>query len=158
MSPDPLGPASPEELDRIESVIAAWLERQLVDNESVVAVQADPEADTRRWMVRIEGFDKPVFTVWFDLRQRALHAETHLLPAPLEPPAPLYEYLLRANEALRGVRVSVGGEDAVYLRAEVPIGWLDENELDRVLGSLAEATERLFVSSMRLAFGDRFTR
>ncbi len=124
----------------------------------MVAVQADPDPDVRRWMVRIEGDDKPVFTVWFDLRQRSLHAETHLLPAPMEPPAPLYEYLLRANERLRGVWVSIGAEDAVYLRGELPLDWLDDDQLDRVLGTLVEATERLFVASMRLAFGDRFTR
>ena len=63
-------------------------------------------------MVRLAGDDKANFTVWFDLRQRTLHAETQLLPAPEENPGPLYEYLLRANEALRGVAVSIGPEDA----------------------------------------------
>jgi hypothetical protein len=147
----------PGELDRLESLVQDWVQLQAAENPVVVAAARDPERGTRRWMVRLAGDDKAHFTVWFDLRQRALHAETQLLPGPEEPPAPLYEYLLRANEALRGVAVSIGPEDALYLRGELPVEWLDGRHLDRLLGQLYEATERLFRPAVRLAFGARFT-
>ena len=108
-------------------------------------------------MVRLNGEEKEVFTVWFELRQRSLRAETYLMPAPLESHAEVYEYLLRTAEGLRGVTLSIGAEDALYAHTEFPIEFLDDRQLDRMLGSLHEVTERVFVPAMRLAFGDRFT-
>ena len=156
VSLDPTEPATAADIDRLNAVVDAWLAEQLADNPSVVAVQRDPDGDRGRWMVRLEGEDKASFTVWFDFRQRTLHAETHLIPAPLEPPGPLYEYLLRANSTLRGVGICIGAEDAAYVACELPLAWVDHAQLDRILGSLYEATERLYRPAMRLAFGDRF--
>ncbi len=41
---------------------------------------------------------------------------------------------------------------------DLPVGTVDEAVLDRVLGSLYEATEAMFVPLMRLGFGERFAR
>jgi len=157
MTEDSDRPLGVHELARLERLVQEWVEGQAAGNPVVVAAARDPERDTRLWMIRLTGEDKANFTVWFDLRQRALHAETQLLPAPLEPPAALYEYLLRSNERLRGVALSIGPEDAVFLRGVVPVEWLDADHLDRLLGQLYEATERLFGPAVRLAFGSRFT-
>ncbi len=131
---------------------------QLVENPAVIGAERDPERDSRRWLVRLEGEEKPTFTVWFEIRQRSLHVETYLAPAPLEPPAAAQEYLLRSIRRFRGLAAWIGGEDAFFVGTDVFVANVDEPALDHLLGSLYEATEAMFVPLMRLAFGDRFKR
>lgn len=152
-----LPPASPEELDRIEALLVGWLDQQLRDNPCVAAVERDASSEERLWMVRVTGEEKSVFTVWFHLRQRTLHFETYFCPAPLQAREELYEYLLRRNMRLHGVVFAIGGEDAVYLVGRLPVSWVAEAELDRVLGTLYEATESTFRTAMRIGYGDRFS-
>mgnify|MGYP001819217364 CR=1 FL=1 len=148
-------PPTPEEIEAARALVDRWLAGEVEGNPAVGAAGRDIESD-RRWMVRLLGEQKEVFTVWFELRQRSLRAETYLLPAPLEAHAEVYEYLLRTAEGLRQVTISIGAEDALYAHSEFPIEFLDERQLDRMLGSLHEVTERVFLPAMRLAFGDRF--
>ena len=151
-----LPPASPEELDRLEAVLVGWLERQLAENPTVLAMERDVESGERLWMVRLAGDEKSVFTIWFHLRQRTLYAETYFCPAPLENPDQLYEFVLRRNMGLNGVAFAIGGEEAVYLVGRLGVRWIDETELDRILGTLYATTEACFATAMRIGFGDRF--
>ncbi len=96
-------PPSPDQLAAIEELFIHWMDEQLEGNPAVTAAERDPEPDTRRWLVRLEGEQKATFTVWFELRQRSLHAETYLAPAPLEHPAAAQEYLLRSIRRFRGL-------------------------------------------------------
>ena len=88
-----------------ERVIDAWLAGELADNPTVAAVDRG-EPGQRRWYVRLRGEQKDTFTIWFTLRQRTLHYETYVMPAPEENEERFYEHLLRAQpEAVRrGVR------------------------------------------------------
>ncbi|MCY3924618.1 MAG: YbjN domain-containing protein, partial [bacterium] len=114
------------------------------------------EPPLRRWYIRLAGEEKPVFSVWLTLRQRSLHFETYFVPAPEENAARLYEYCLRRNLKLRGARFAIGAEDAVFLLGEVAAGDVDDDELDRILGTLYEATERHFRPAMRIGYAGRF--
>jgi hypothetical protein len=89
--------SSPQELDALEARIDGWLARQLETNPVVVAVDRDTETGERRWFVCVTGEEKDVFTVWFHLRQRTLHYETYVMPAPEENQADFYQHLLRRN-------------------------------------------------------------
>lgn len=149
-------PPTHEDLLGLEELLTRWLATQLLENPAVTAVERDPERDTRRWLLRVEGETKSTFTVWFEIRQRSLHAETYLAPAPVEPPAGAQEYLLRSIRRFRGVAAWIGGEDAFFVGTDVPVHNVDEVALDHLLGSLYEATEAMFVPLMRLGFGDRF--
>ncbi len=115
------------------------------------------EGDVRRWYVRLRGEDKEFTTVWLTLGQRTLRYETYVLPAPEENAAELYEHLLRRNERLVGAHFSIGIEDAVFLRGELPVGSLSEAELDRAIGTLYATVEQCFQSLLRVAFASRFT-
>ena len=77
-------PSSADELDDLEAQIDAWLAVQLEENPVVAAVERDRESGERRWFVRVTGEEKDVFTIWFTLRQRTLHYETYVMPAPEE--------------------------------------------------------------------------
>lgn len=148
--------SSPEELAAIATTIESWLAEQLADNPIVAAVERDEDPETLRWFVRVTGEEKDVFSIWFHLRQRTLHYETYVMPAPEENHAQFYEFLLRRNTSLMGAAFGIGDEDAVFLAGAVPNGAIDPDELDRILGSLYAWTERFFRPALRIGFASRF--
>ena len=149
-------PSTPEELDRLESVIDGWLHAQLSENPVIEDVVRDTGTDERRWFVRVTGEEKAVFSIWFHLRQRTLSVETYVMPAPEENVAQVYEQLLRRNHKLFGLTFSIGPEDAVFLVGQIPTATVVPAELDRLLGSAYEYTEAFFRPAMRLGFASKF--
>ena len=146
---------SADELAALELDIDAWLDDQLHTNPTVLTVDRG-EPGQRRWYVRMVGEEKAVSTVWFTLGQRLLHCECHFMPAPEENEERLYEYLLRRNRELAGLRFAIGIEDAVFLVAELPVHAVTEAEIDRLLGSFYAYVERWFRSCMRIGYETRF--
>lgn len=153
----PSGASSAEQLDALEAQIDAWLATQLADNPVVAAVERDRESGERRWFVRVTGEQKDVFTIWFHLRQRTLHYETYVMPAPEENHAAFFEHLLRRNLKLYGASFAIGDEDAVFLVGQLDNGSVNDEELDRVLGSLYTWVEQYFQPALRLGFASRFS-
>jgi hypothetical protein len=149
-------PSSDAELDALDARISAWLAEQLEDNPVVAAVERDLESGARRWFVRVRGEQKDVFTIWFTLRQRTLHYETYVMPAPEENHAQLYEHLLRRNLKLYGAAFAIGEEEAIFLVGQLANAAVDEDELDRVLGSLYQWVEHFFRPALRIGFASRF--
>jgi hypothetical protein len=147
--------ASDEELDRAEGLITEWLEHQREEN-PVIAGLDRGEPGERRWYVRLRGEQKDFITVWFVLGQRTLQFETYVAPAPEENHAAFYEQLLRRNAKLNGIAFAIGPEDAVYLRGQLGVRHIDEPELDRILGSLFEYSERFFRPAMRIGYASKF--
>lgn len=149
-------PTSTEGLAELEARIDAWLLRQLDANPVVAAVDRDEESGERRWFVRVHGEEKDVFTIWFHLRQRTLHYETYVMPAPEENHAALYEHLLRRNLKLYGAAFAIGDEDAVFLVGQLDNGAVTDDELDRILGSMYAWVEQYFRPAMRIGYATRF--
>jgi hypothetical protein len=104
----------------------------------------------------MRGEAKEITTVWVTLGQRTIRYETYVMPAPEENHVQLYEQLLRRNERLVGAHFSIGVEDAVFLRGELPLAALTEGELDRIVGSLYAYVEQVFPAAIRLGFASRF--
>ena len=147
-------PASPIDLAALEQRIDRWAEQAQQSNGYILAVERG-EPQEHRWYVRLRGEDKEVFSVWLTLGQRTLRYETFFIPAPQEAPQELYEFLLRRNTKLYGAAFAIGEEDAVFLAGRLPVELVTEAELDRILGTLWEETERCFKAALRLAFGVR---
>ncbi|MEI7971583.1 MAG: YbjN domain-containing protein [Actinomycetota bacterium] len=143
-------------LARIERQIDEWLSRAKTNNALILAVDRSTEQEIR-WYVRMSGEEKEFTTVWLTLGQRTLRFETYVMPAPEENAQVLYEALLRRNEKLVGVHFSIGQEDAVFLRGEIPLAALNEEELDRAIGTLYSTVEQSFGSLIRIGFASRFT-
>ena len=57
---------------------------------------------------------------------------------------------------MRGARFAIGAEDAVFLVGEVAAIDTDDDQLDRILGTLYEATEQYFRPAMRIGYASRF--
>ena len=158
----PVEPASEEQLDALGLLLQQWAEQERETNELVLAVDHLPlTAYThpgigRRWFIRLKGEEKAVTTVWFHLRERTLHYETQFMPAPEENREELFEYLLRLNAKLFGMRFAIGDEEAVYLVGQLPWAAVDEDELDRLVGSAYAYTEQYFRPAMRLGYASKF--
>ena len=143
-------------LAAIEHAVGAWLGSFAESTPVVLAVdraRTNPSGgDETRWYVRMAGEEKDFTTVWITLGQRTLRYETYVMPAPEENDAQLYEHLLRRNERLIGAHFSIGIEDAVFLRGELPVSALTSDELDRAIGTLYATVEQCFKSLLRIGF------
>jgi hypothetical protein len=149
--PDP--PVSPEELAALAALIDRWAAAERATNPLLTHVELVPEE--RRWLVRMRGEDKAVITVWLTLRERTLHYETYFIPSPEENVAQCWEYLLRLNARLYGMRFAIGDEDAVYLTGQLPLKAVDAEELDRIVGASYAYTEQYFRSALAIGFASR---
>ena len=131
----------------LASIASGWMPVEAIDR---------GEGDECRWYIRLRGEEKDFTTVWLTLGQRTLRYETYVMPAPEENDAALYEHLLRRNDRLVGAHFSIGIEDAVFLRGELPNHALSEPELDRIMGTLYATVEQTFQGLLRIGFASRF--
>ncbi len=149
-----------ERLAGLRQRIDTWLAEFAADNPLIASVDRGTSDDTAlgepRWYVRMVGDEKDFTTVWLTLGQRTLRYETYVMPAPEENREAVMEVLLRRNDTLVGAHFSIGDEDAIYLRGELPDVAVDEAELDRVLGTLYTTVEANFRPLLHLAFASRF--
>jgi hypothetical protein len=151
----PVGRADADELARLRGLIEEWAATALAENPLLAAVDRDPDLD--RWYVRMRGEEKTIVTVWLTLRERTLHFETYFMPAPEENQAACYELVLRANPRLFAWRFAIGLEDAIYLLGQLPLGAIDHDELDRIVGSGYAYSEQYFRPAMSIGYASRFT-
>ena len=148
-----------QRLDDVRHRIDAWIDKLAADNPVIAAVDRGTSDETpygeARWYVRMLGEEKDFITVWLTLGQRTLRYETYVMPAPEENAAELSQLLLRRNDTLVGAHFSIGGEDAIYLRGELPDIAVDSDELDRVLGTLYQTVEANFRPMLKIGFASR---
>jgi Putative bacterial sensory transduction regulator len=145
----------------LERRIDEWLAKMSAGDRAIVAVDRAAAGDvadgSARWYVRMRGEEKEFTTLWLTLGQRTLRYETYVMPAPQENAAEVYEQALRRNERLVGAHFSIGVEDALFLRGELPLSALTEAELDRIVGSVYAYVEAAFPCLIRLGFASYFS-
>jgi hypothetical protein len=144
-----------DELVELEARIDGWFASIRSQVPQIAAVDRG-EDDLIRWFVRLVGDEKDFTTIWFTLGQRTLRYETYVMPAPEENAALLYEHVLRRNNGLVGAHFSIGEEDALFLRGEIPTASVDEAELDRIIGTVFATVEATFRPLLRIGFASRF--
>lgn len=148
-------PATDAELDALEDRITAWLGAEAAENPMIDAVDRGGPGE-RRWLVRLLGEDKDVWTAWWTINQRTFRYETFLMPAPEENEQAFYEHLLIRNRELTGMHLEIGEEHAIFLAGSLPVAAVTEAELDRVLGSMWAYVEKIFRPALRIGFASRF--
>lgn len=143
----------------LRELIDGWLDDFAADNPLVAAVDRGTSDGTMlaepRWYVRLVGDEKDFITVWLTLGQRTLRYETYVLPDPPQHRDEILEHLLRRNDSLVGAHFSIGDEDAIYLRGQIPDSAVTPDELDRVVGTLYTAVEANFGFLVRRAFAKK---
>ncbi len=151
-----------DRLGDLRGRIDHWLTQFAIDNPLIASIDQGTSDDTSfgepRWYVRMLGDEKDFTTVWLTLGQRTLRYETYVMPAPEENVEAVMEHLLRRNDLLVGAHFSVGSENAIYLRGELPDTAVNIDELDRILGTLYATVEATFKPLLGLAFASRFPR
>lgn len=150
----PVERADADQMEALGQLIERWGRAQLAEESAITAVDRDEGG--HRWYVRMAGDEKSVTTVWLTLRELTLHFESYFMPAPEENLEACFEYLLRLNHRLFGVRFSIGAENALYLVGQVPVSSLDEDELDRQVGSIYAYSEQYFRPAMRIGYASKF--
>jgi hypothetical protein len=149
-----------ERLDDLRRLVDDWLDDVAGENPVIAAVDRGTSDDTLlgepRWYVRMSGEEKDFITVWLTLGQRTLRYETYVMPAPEENHAAVMDMVLRRNDHLVGAHFSIGAEDALYLRGEIPDSAVTRDELDRVLGTMYTTVEATFRPLLRIGFAGRF--
>jgi Putative bacterial sensory transduction regulator len=141
------------ELLRVQrDLITSLLAEAELENDLILGFEVLAEDE---WAVRLSGADKEFITVLLELKQRTLQYHSYFMPQPAENREVVYQFLLRQNHALRGVCFSVGPEDAIYLKGEVPATQIEAATLDQIFGLVFEATERAFRWTIQQGFASQ---
>lgn len=143
--------------DALSSVgdgIDRWLTAQKDEHPLVAEAQRVP-GEVPRWYVRLSGEQKDAIAIWLTLRERTLHYESYVLPAPEENHAAFYEQLLRRNLKLYGLTFAIGAEDGVYLVGQRSAADVDDDALDWIVGTMYHTVEQCFRPALRIGFATR---
>ena len=143
--------------DALSSVgdgIDRWLTAQKAEHPLVAEAQRVP-GEVPRWYVRLSGEQKDAIAIWLTLRERTLHYESYVLPAPEENHAAFYEQLLRRNLKLYGLTFAIGAEDGVYLVGQRSAADVDDDALDWIVGTMYHTVEQCFRPALRIGFASR---
>jgi len=149
--------AAPERLD---TVVREWVEQWCAGGQ-VGEVEHRNEPDDRghyHWLIRVRADEKPHVTIWLALRQRTVHVETELTPAPEENLEEVYRYLLTRNADLRELHLAIGPEAGIYLVTAVPVGDLNAERLDELVGATITYVDEIYPTAMSLGLPALYRR
>ncbi len=144
--------AEEDERRAVAATVERWIAAQAGQGLLVAGErqEAGDAATSHRWHLRFRGEEKEVITLWLSLKQRTLHHEAQVMPAPEARVDETLRYLMRSNAQLFAMAFCLGPEDAVYLVGRVPAAQVDEAELDRIAGSSVHYIDRHFPTAMTL--------
>ena len=158
MSSTPI--AASDSASRVDAVLQSWSEQWFASG-VLTALESTGEADARgqyRWLLRLAGEEKEFITLWLSLRQRTVHVEAQLMPAPEERIEEVYRFLLTKNAELYGLHVALGPENAIYLVGRVPVGELTSERLDELCGAALHYVDEIFPTAMAMGLGSLYRR
>lgn len=148
---------APERLDR---TLNSWAS-QWAASATLIGIEHQSLPDELghfHWLVRCKGDERDVITLWFSLRQRTVHVETELMPAPEENHEALYRYLLVKNAELRELHLSIGPENGIYLMTQVPISEVTIERLDELVGAAITYVDEMFPTVMSMGLPSLYRR
>lgn len=157
MSSTPIADA--DAATRINATLRAWSVEWLASG-SLAALDGDPtpSAGPPRWLLRLRGDEKEFITVWLTLRQRTVHVEVQVMPAPEENEAEVFRYLLAKNAELHDLHAALGPESAIYLVGRVPAGDVSPTRLDEICGAALHYVDEMFPTAMSMGLSSMYRR
>lgn len=142
------------------ATVAAW-QRLWRENGLVGEVEHAEHADSKghyHWMIRLRGDEKDVIALWLTLRQRTVHFEVQVMPAPEENLETLYRFLLVKNADLRDLHLAIGPENGIYLVAQIPVGDVTLERLDEVVGAAVHYVDEIYPTAMSMGLASLYRR
>lgn len=131
--------------DIVRAVTSAWV----ADPESDVVWSGDHEG---RRGVRMAQRVRDFTTVWFSVGDRTVRVEAYVVPSPPGGREEVFRQCLARNRGTRRVRFALDAHGDVVLMAAIPVGEVDETELELVLGEIYELIEVSFRPLVRAGF------
>ncbi|MEH1124554.1 YbjN domain-containing protein [Micromonospora sp. CPCC 206061] len=90
--------------------------------------------------------------------EHALRVEAFVMRQPDERREELWAWLLQRNARMYGVAFSIDKVGDVYLTGRVGLAGVDEDELDRLLGSVLTYADESFDTMLEIGFGTAIRR
>ena len=144
---------------QLDETVSSWAKQWQAS--ALLGVEHQPSPDDRghfHWLIRLKGDEKDVITLWLSLRQRTVHVETEVTPAPEENRETLYRYLLVKNAEIRELHLAIGPEDGIYLMTQIPIGEVTVERLDEVVGATLTYVEEIYPTAMTMGLSSFYRR
>ncbi len=110
------------------------------------------ESDSGLFSFSLPGEKKLQTAVRLDLGGHALGVHAFVCRSPDENHEQVYAWLLQRNLRLYAVSFAVDRLGDIYLDARLPLGIVDPDELDRLLGSVLSAADESFNTILELGF------
>ena len=110
------------------------------------------------WVVTLPGSHKLKTACNLIVGEHALRIEAFVMRQPDENREEVWAWLLRHNARMYGVSFSIDKVGDVYLTGRVALGGVDEDELDRLLGSVLTYADESFDTMLEIGFGSSIRR
>lgn len=141
--------SAPPDLDRLDAVIAAAL-----DDRELAYDRREPG----RFFVTLPGTTKLQTNCWLIVTRHALLVEAFVCRRPDEDHERVYRYLLLRNAKLYGVHYTIDKAGDIYLVGRAPLHAVTDDELDKLLGQVAEAADGDFNPLLEIGFHNAIKR
>ncbi|HVE76409.1 MAG TPA: YbjN domain-containing protein [Actinomycetota bacterium] len=104
------------------------------------------------WYIRMDGESKKGISMILKIAERNLYVESYFIRAPeAEVQAEAYKWILQRN-LRQYLRFACDDEGAIHLVGQVPLGSVDEDEVDRLVGSVLEYQDSHFRPFLQIGF------
>ncbi|HET8642933.1 MAG TPA: YbjN domain-containing protein [Pseudonocardiaceae bacterium] len=136
-------------LPELDRVIAAALDEREIGYE---------RKEPGQFFVTLPGTKKLQTNCWLVVGRHSLLVEAFVCRRPDEAHERVYRFLLRRNARLYGVHYTIDQAGDVYLVGRLGLHAVTADELDRVLGQVAEAADGDFNTLLELGFAGAIQR
>ena len=147
-----------DDVARLIVAIREWAQPWLESGSLAHLEEPDAATSTLKWLLRFRGEEREFIALWLTLRQRTLHIETELMPAPEANANEIYRYVLVKNAEMYPLHVAIGPEEGLYLVGRFPVVEVTAELLDEVTGSAVHFVDELFPTVMGLGFPGLYRR
>ena len=109
-------------------------------------------AGEHQWGAQLRGERKLTIPILITLSADRIAFESFFMRKPRENLDRFYDLLLRRNMRAYGVHFALDATGDVFLVGARPLEGLDENELDRIVGSILIEADGLFDAAIKIGF------
>ncbi len=106
------------------------------------------------WAIAVGGDSGMLLSVSLAVRDYTLGLFCFFVRAPDQNQEKLYRLLLRKQLEMYAVKFCLEDDGDLYLKAEIPLAGLSEQELDRMLGSFQYYADQTYPAVLRLGWAD----
>jgi hypothetical protein len=138
---------------RVVSALGALIERVCAER----ALPCEPTGDAS-YAITLPGTHKLKTVCNLIVGEHALRIEAFVMRHPEERRDDLRAWMLQRNARMYGVSFSIDAAGDVYLTGRVALSGLDEDELDRLLGSVLTYADESFDTMLEIGFGSAIRR